>query len=416
MTMQRTVANQRHVLVLNHFARPRNVAGGTRHVELFSRLSGWQARVIAGDKGLKGSDWSGRDGILESVRTVPYTRNGLARIMNWVSYGISASWRGLRARPLHVVYASSPHLLAGLAGWFIARLRRVPFVLEIRDLWPQVLSDMGSLSSTSFVYRLLERLETFLYVHADRIVFLAEGVEDHLVARGVKPECLCFIPNGADSSDFQPSQPRDVLRSKYAMSGVVAVYAGAHGPANGLDLLLDAAAANTSDSNLSVLLVGDGVEKDRLRRRVAEERLTNVRFMDPIPKSEMADLLAAADIGVHCLADVDLFRTGVSPNKLFDYMAAGLPAITNTPGVTSEFLLRSGGGLAVQPRELDLALARLAGLSPDERRRLGAEGRRYLESTRSRTAMASRLESMLDDVVPPLPTPSSDLAPTGCCT
>jgi glycosyltransferase involved in cell wall biosynthesis len=392
----------RTVLVLNHFARPRSIAGGTRHAELFSRLSGWQARIVAGDKGLKGSDWHGRDGIVETVRTVPFTGNGLTRILNWVSYAVAASLRGMRARPLDAVYASSPHLLAGLAGWFVARVRRVPFVLEIRDVWPQVLADMGSLSSASVLYRLLERLEIFLYVHAERVVFLAEGVENHLFARGVKRERLCFIPNGADCADFRPSCPRDVLRSTYDLSGVVAVYAGSHGPANGLDLLLDAAAIATKEvEGLFVVLVGDGVEKDRLKRRVADEGLTNVSFMDPIPKNEIPDLLAAADIGVHCLADVELFRTGVSPNKLFDYMAAGLPAITNTPGVTSEFLERSGGGIAVQPGDLDLALVQLAALSPGERRRLGDNGRRYLESTRSRSLMAARLESLLDDLVPP---------------
>ena len=123
--------------------------------------------------------------------------------------------------------------------------------------------------------------------------------------------------------------------------------------------------------------------------------------MDPIPKSEIPDLLAAADIGVHCLANVEMFRTGVSPNKLFDYMAAGLPAITNTPGVCSDFVLASRGGRAVPPDGLAGALVELASLSADARSDIGRLGREHLDATRSRSAMVTRLQVLLDDIVPP---------------
>lgn len=398
------MSRARHVLVLNHFARPRHLPGGTRHVELFSRLDGWQARVIAGDKGLRGSDWHGKDGLLETVRTVPYEANGIARVMNWVSFGAMSFVRGVRMRPLDLVYGSSPHMLSALSGWAIARLRRVPFVLEVRDIWPKVLVDMGTLPATSLIYRALEKLELFLYRHADHIVFMAEGVEGHLLAAGVSPQKIVFIPNGADSADFVPSAPREALRERFGFTGVVAVYAGAHGPANGLDLLLDAAKDVTADvPELSVVLVGDGVVKQQLQERVRSEGIGNVRFLDPIPKDQMPDLLGASDVGVHCLADVELFRTGVSPNKLFDYMAAALPAVTNTPGICTEFVEASEGGIAVPPTGLATALRKLAALTADERSNLGRHGQAFLEANRSRTAMAARLQTLLDALRPTEP-------------
>lgn len=393
-------ASSRKVLVLNHFARPRYLPGGTRHVELFSRLEGWDARIIAGDRGLRGSDWYGHDGLLETVRTTPYGTNGSARIMNWVSFGFTSFIRGVRTRPLDLVYGSSPHMLSALSAWAIARVRRVPFVLEVRDIWPKVLVDMGTLSETSKVYRLLSALERFLHARADHVVFMAEGVEQHLTALGVPTAATTFIPNGADAADFVPSASRDTLRRKYGFDDVVAIYAGAHGPANGLDLLLDAAAELAGHAPLTVVLVGDGVEKAKLQERVRTEGLTNVRFMDPVPKNEIPDLLAAADIGIHCLADVELFRSGVSPNKLFDYMAAGLPAITNTPGVCSDFVKESQGGRAVAPTGLAGALGELAQLSGAERAEMGARGLDHLEATRSRTAMAARLQAVLDSLTP----------------
>lgn len=120
--------------------------------------------------------------------------------------------------------------------------------------------------------------------------------------------------------------------------------------------------------------------------------------MEPVPKSEMPDLLSAADVGVHCLADVELFRTGVSPNKLFDYMAAGRAVITNTPGVCSDYVEASDGGISVSPRGLGDGLVRLAQLDDDERAALGASGRAHLAATQSRTAMAARLAALLNDL------------------
>jgi len=391
----------KRVIVLNHFAAPRGAPGGTRHVELFGRLADWESTVLASRVNYFTRQTTRLDDSLyRTVPVLPYKGNGPARVLNWMSYAVTASVAALRLPRPTVVYASSPHLLTGLAGWALARLRRAGFVLEIRDLWPVVLVEMGQLSAESRLYRALKWLERFLYRKSDAIVVMAEGVRDVLVRdEGVRAERIHFVPNGADPADFTAHASAAVLRGTYGLTGIVFAYTGAHGPANGLDLVLDAAAAVLhSHPEVHFLLVGDGVSKDALQQRARAEQLSNVRFLDPIPKDEMPALLGAVDVGLHVLADIPLFRYGVSPNKLFDYMAAGRPVITNTGGEVAALVKESGAGLAVAPTGLVDAVRQLAASSPEDRLAWGSSGRDFIAATRSRTALAGQLELVLDQV------------------
>jgi len=308
---------------------------------------------------------------------------------------------GLRKRRLDVVYASSPHLLAGLVGYVIARIRRAGFVLEIRDLWSRILVDMGHMRPTSMIYRLVRRLELFLYRHAGEIVVLAEGSRD-----AIRPDCpgtttITFLPNGSDPENFVVSETREALRTRYALDGLVFVYAGAHNPANGLDLVLDVAALAKRDIPEAIfLLVGDGLEKPTLMREATHRGLSNIRFLDPVPRSEIAGLFAAADVGLHVLADVPLFRYGVSPNKLYDYMAAGLPVVSNSPGEVGEMILRAGAGLGVEPGDLNTAVRTMAEAAEEQRRTWGASGKRFITEVRSHEILAVDLAAVLERAMP----------------
>ena len=386
------------VLVLNHFAAPRGQAGGTRHVELFSRLDGYEYAIFAGARNhLTGERQPAEPGFVP-VPVTPYRSNGLLRIINWISFAVSSVLRSFTVGRISVVYASSPHLLSGLAGWVIAVLRRAPFVLEVRDLWPRVLIDMGQLRESSKAYRVLCMLERFLYARATRIVVMAHGVLEELTARGVPGSKLVYIPNGADPADFTPRGSRDQLRKRYSFTKFTAVYAGAHGPANGLHLVLDAA-DSLRDRDLDIVLVGGGVTKNELIRDAGRRELSNVRFMDPVSKDEIADVLHAADVGLHVLADVELFRTGVSPNKVFDYMAAGRPVLTNSPGVVGEVVDGAECGVVVEPTALAAGVRKLADLDEGELECLGIAGRRWIAAYQSRSAMVERLADMLGTVI-----------------
>lgn len=388
---------KRRVLVLNHFAVPRSGAGGTRHVELFGRLVNWDYTLIAADRNLFTRQRFARAGSMLTVPTTPYRSNGILRILNWASYAVGAFVRGLLIRRVDLVYASSPHLLTGLAGWAVARIRRAPFVVEVRDLWPEVLVAMRRIEPTSRLFRLLHRLEVFLYRAADRIVVLAAGSAAAISSLGIAGDKITLIPNGAEPADFAVSASREALRERFGFTEMVFLYAGAHGPANGLDLLVDAAQEIQSVlPNVRFVLVGDGPIKPQLQRRVEFEHVLNVRFMDPVPKADMPELLAAADVGVHVLADVPLFRYGVSPNKLFDYMAAGLPVLTNCPGEVADTVEAARCGVAVQPDEIAQGVGIIATAAPDQLSDWGRAARSYMAETHSRQLLARLLENTLD--------------------
>ena len=390
---------RRKVVVLNHFAVPLGAPGGTRHVELFSRLVDWDATVIAGNKNMLTQEpqASGSGQLYRTVWVSPFKTNGISRVLNWVSYVVTATPVALLRRRLDLVYASSPHLLTALAGWLVARIRRVPYVVEIRDLWPEILVDMGGMSRQSPIFRTLEALEGFIYRHADLIVVLAAGSVAAIENRGVSSERIVFIPNGADPEDFDVKVPRSELRARYGFDRFTLVYTGAHGPANGLGLLLDAA-EELADENITFALVGDGVAKLDLIAEAKRRGLDNVLFLDPVPKSEIPELLAAADAGLHVLADVELFKYGVSPNKLFDYMAAGKPVITNTGGDVADMVNEAGSGFACESTGITSAARKMSSLSAPELNTFGHAGRRYMSANRSRSGLAAQLEMHLDAV------------------
>lgn len=388
----------RRLLALNHFANPHDAPGGTRLLELTERLPGWRTTIVAANRNLftQGRQPPPTD-VFRTVWTPPYGGNDATRVLNWLVFAIGAFLVGLRLPRPDVVYASSPHLLTGLSGWGLARIRRVPFVLEIRDLWPQILVDMGRIRAGSLVHRLVRGLELFLYRRADAIVVLAHGVAQAIAEDGIPLERIHFIPNAADPGDFEPTAPREELRRRYGFDGVTIIYAGAHGPANGLDFVLDAAADVARDlPEVRFVLVGDGLSKPALMARAARKRLDNVIFLEPVPKQEIPDLLAATDAGLHVLADLPLFLYGVSPNKLFDYMAAGLPVLTNTAGEVGEIVKGNDAGIVVEPAQLASGVRQLVAAGPRQRRRWGENGRRYTALERSRSLMARRLGELLD--------------------
>jgi glycosyltransferase involved in cell wall biosynthesis len=391
----------------NHFAAPLGEPGGTRHVELADRFERWGAVVLAADRNLLDGARRHADPPGFEVVGVPgHSGNGPARVAGWLAYAARVPRAARRLGPFDAVVGSSPHLPGAAAAQRVARKQGVPFVFEVRDPWPEVLAGMGASSSTSPAFRVLARLAHRLEQQADVIVVLSDGVGELLARRGVPGTRVEVIPNGADPGALAPPAPRAELRRRlgWADDEVVAVYAGAHGPANGLDLLLDAAAELARRAPaVRVVLVGDGAEKARLQARSIDERLTNVRFLDPVPKDEVPVLLGAADVGVHCLADAQVFHWGVSPNKLFDYLGAGRAVVTNTPGEVASIVEGAGAGRAVAPAGLAEGLADLATRTSAERDVLGASGRAWLEANRSRAALAARFEAVLDQVTGAVP-------------
>jgi glycosyltransferase involved in cell wall biosynthesis len=392
-----------HLLIVNHFALAPDMGGGTRHIELGRELvrRGWRVTIAGSDFHVLERSYARRAGAadkgtvdetVDGVRmrwlwSSPYERNDRKRIANWLTFAravVRASWR---ADPPDVVLGSSPQLFAALGAWRVARRLRVPFVLEIRDLWPESLAVGGR--SRGPGYWALWILARFLYRQAARIIVLARGVEQYLQRQGIAASKIAYIPNGADVAAFNgsPGSGNGVMR---------VVYAGAHGPANGLDVVIDAAALLRDDPRIKFLFVGDGPSKAALVDRARSLGLENVEFRASVPKARVPDVLASCDAGLMILKDLPLFAFGVSPNKLFDYWGAGLPVICNVPGEVAGWVRDANGGVQTQdatPASLAEAIRALASMNPERRARLGADGRDWVRREHDRPVLAARLDA-----------------------
>lgn len=399
---------------VNQFAVTPDRPGGTRHHEMAAGLQrlGRDVVVVASDLDLgtrrytRRRDARVRTHLHETVAGVPfvwlpagsYERNDWRRAASMVVFSAHAALLLLReVRRGDVVIGSSPHLPGALVAWAVARLRGAATIHEVRDLWPESLTAV--LGRTSLVARVLRVIADLLYRRSDAVIVLARGSADVVVARGARPDRVHWVPNGVTVDAATAPLPDDLA---WVAERPTFVYAGAHGPANGLDLVLDAAArlsasGDAADARIRVLLVGDGVDRERLAQRVAMEGLANVVLHEPIPKSSVRSLLGVAAGGLMVLRDLPLFRVGVSPNKLFDYLAADLPVITNVAGDVATIVTDSGGGVVVDPNDVDAfagAMRRIASTGWPK-----GGGPAYVRAHHDRAALAVRLDAIIDGVV-----------------
>lgn len=400
------------VLLVNQYVGTPDTAGGTRHYSLarqlirrghevtmvtasFSHMLR-QERLGAGQRLLK----QVRDGIhLIWLRTPGYDRNGPRRFVNMLAFARQVGRLPddlVGGRP-DVVVGSSPQPFAALAaeGW--ARTRGIPFVLEVRDLWPQTLVDLGQMSPAHPVVLALTAVERTLYRRARRIISLLSGAGEHMAAKGADPAKVTWIPNGVDL-DLVPYRPPEP-GPRFTI-----IYAGAHGLSNNLDSVI-AAACRLRDAGwadrLCIRFIGDGPEKPRLRERAAREGVSFVQFEPPVPKEQIFGVLQEADAFIIATQNTDLYRWGYSPNKLFDYLAAGRPIICALRS-PYDAVTEAGAGLTVPPDDpeaMAAAIIRMAEAPPEVRRAMGERGRAYAQAHHSFGVLGERFERVLMEVV-----------------
>jgi len=403
-----------NIWIVNHYAIPPQQAGGTRHFVLARELirRGHQVTVIVSSfdhatrrEAHLASGELFKLEVVEGVpflwlRTPPYAGNSVARIRNMAFFAYRV-WRTasevLPVKP-DVIIGSSPHLFAALAAERVAARYRVPFVFEVRDLWPQTLIDLGSFSGRHPFIKLLERIERYLYRRAACVVTLLPGATTHIQEKGGDPSKVVWIPNGIDLALVPPPKPPREDKVFTLM------YAGAHGLANGLQVVLEAAHKLEQEGwadKIRFRLVGDGPEKAHLMNRAKQLKLASVVFENPVPKSGVYSLLQEADAFLMVLMDSPLFQWGVSPNKLFDFMASARPIIFN---VNTQFnpVDEAGAGISIPAGDstaLATAIKRLVQLPMKDRWAMGLRGRRYVEKYHSFDRLADKLEAVLNEVV-----------------
>lgn len=396
-TRRRSVPTRSYELARRLVARGHQVTIVSRDTRtLEAGRDGRRARLPVGRESIEGIDIVYLD--------VPYaaTFGAPLRLLSFAAFTAAASVAGPLLGKPDVVFASSTPLSIGIPGLLTARLRRVPFVFELRDLWPEVPIAMGVLRWSPLIVA-AQWLEATLYRGAARIVVLSEASRDALLQQGVPAEKLVFVPNASDLDLFTPDTVDRDFRARHGLTGkFVALYAGAMGRVNGLDQLIDAAAAlrAAGRGDVAVVALGDDGRRPRLEARARALGLDNLLFLPALPKDELAGVVGAADVTLTLFAPDPALQAN-SPNKFFDSLAAGRAVVVNVDGWLRRLVEQAHAGVYVPAGDGDALAAALAALADEPRlvARMGANARALAESDFDRDLLATRLAQALEGAI-----------------
>ncbi len=349
------------------------------------------------------STLEGIDVIRVWVKASP-EKNFRSRMAFYLSFMFSAALAGLTlARGRYdYIYATSPPLFVGGAALALSYLRRIPLVFEVRDLWPESAVALGELRNRRAI-SLAARLELACYSRATRIVVVTQGILQRLAERGVPSEKLALIPNGANTELFEfDAAQRAAARQKLGLEDkFIAIYAGIHGVAQGLETLAHAAQRLAVQPDIHILLIGEGPKKAEIAALASSLGLSNFTLLSEQPREAMPAYLSAADVAVIPLRALEIFK-GALPSKMFDAWACRRPILLSVDGEARQALESAGGGLFVPPEDpASLAQAILELKSdPARQRRMGEAGRAFTQAHYSRRALAEQLARTLE-LIPP---------------
>lgn len=318
------------------------------------------------------------------------------RTLNYILYMLMAILISPFLKKADVVISTSPQFFNGFAGYFVSRIKRCPWLLEIRDLWPESIVAVGAIKNVRMI-RLLESIERFAYRKADHLVPVTNAFCTHILAHGARPEQLTMIRNGVNLELFKPT-PYDTsladqlgVRDKFVLS-----YVGTHGMAHGLDVMLEAAEQLQDDDRIRFLLVGDGSERVRLEEEVARRGLGNVVMLGQQPKHRMPAIWSISNVSLVVLRRLELFKT-VIPSKIFESMAMKKPIILGVEGESRALIEEANAGICIQPENSE-QLAKAARLLVDDKRRyqqFSQDGFHYARQHCDRASLARLYEGVL---------------------
>jgi colanic acid biosynthesis glycosyl transferase WcaI len=324
----------------------------------------------------------------------------LRRVANYLLFALTAILASPRAERPDVVVATSPQFFVGVAGAIIARLKRRPFVLEIRDLWPKSIVELGQLGPGP-VLSALEALERWLYRSADGVVVNTRTFHDHITARGVASESIELVYNGIDPALFKPRPKNQGLLAKHGLENRFTVaYVGTLGLAHGLTLLVDVAERLAARREIQFVLIGDGADREKLEAEVAKRGLDNVHMLGLQPRDAMPDWIASIDVLLVMLRDLPVFET-VIPSKIFEFLAQERPVILSAKGEIRRMMEEAGGALVIDPEVADQLVAAIEEIiaNPEAASRRAAAGRRWVDAGFLRDDLARKMSAFLERVV-----------------
>ena len=381
------------ILLLNQAFVSPNEPGHTRHFEMakFLRERGHDLIIVASDLNYQtGQRTVARRGVfaeqvIDGVRILrayiypALHRSYVWRVISFLSFMLSSVWTALQVKGVDLVMGTTPPIFQAVSAWSVAWMRRRPFLLEVRDLWPEFGVSMGVLKNPVLI-ALARWLEKFLYARATHIVVNSPAYREYMIEKGVPEGKVTYIAYGTDVGMFNPGVDGSSIRQEMGLQAAfVVLYAGALGQANDIDTILRAAARLNGEHKIRFVLFGDGKERARLQSEAERMKLSNVIFAGVRPKKEMPCIVASADVCLAILQDIPMFRT-TYPNKVFDYMAAGRATVLVIDGVSRSLIESSNGGVFVQPGNDELLAKTVLELSknPERVQQMGLNAREYL--------------------------------------
>jgi glycosyltransferase involved in cell wall biosynthesis len=402
------------ILFLSHYFPPEVNAPASRtfeHCREWAR-SGHQVTVVTCApnhprgvvyQGYRNRLWQRerRDGI-DVIRVCTYitaNERALKRTLAYISFFVACIFATPFLPRADVLITTSPQFFNGLAGYPVKLMTRIPWVLEIRDLWPESIRAVGAIRNER-VLGFLSALERFAYRHCDHLVPVTESFRRYLRGKGIPEEKITVVRNGVDLGFFQSARDPQALRTTLQLEGKFVVsYVGTHGMAHGLETVLEAAALLPGNVPVVFLLVGDGAERARLRAMCEERALTNVIMLEQQPRERMPEIWALSDASLVLLRKLPLFET-VIPSKIFESMAMQKPIVLGVVGEARDIVEEARAGLTFEPENAAELVAAVMRLAADRElaATLGENGRRYVATHFDRCRLARRLEGVLAGV------------------
>ncbi|BFI98590.1 MAG: glycosyltransferase family 4 protein [Priestia megaterium] len=405
------------ILILHQYFLGKNDPGGSRFNQFvkYWEEQGHEITVIAGTvhyiTGKKEDKYKGRwitrekysDNVTlyRTYVSEAYNKSFLGRLWAYFSFTFSSLSAVLfKVKKHDVLIVTSPPLFVGITGIFAKLLKRIPTVFEVRDLWPESAIDTGVLTN-KFLIKSAYLVEKMSYKFATKINVLTPAFKQTLIEKKeVAKEKIIFVPNGADTDIFQPGPKDNWVREKYNLKDkFVVTYMGAHGVANHLDSILEVAKECKEYKNIIFLLIGDGMEKKRLKEKAKHESLDNILFIDSQPKQIIPDFCNASDVCTAVLKKIDTFKT-VYPNKVFDYMSCAKPILLGIDGVARELVENSKSGFYVDPENAQEFKTKILELynDPELAHTLGENGSQFVKESFSRESLAKKYVNELEKI------------------
>ena len=383
------------ILLINQSFVSPDEPGHTRHFEMaqFLRKHGHELVIVGGDVNYQtGRPTTRRRRMFESVeqnidgirilRAYVYPslhRSSFWRIVSFFSFMFSSVWTALHVKDVDLIMGTTPPIFQAVSSWVVSLVRRKPFLLEVRDLWPEFGVGMGVLKNPVII-AMSRWLENFLYARATHILVNSPAYRKYMLDKGLPERKITFIPYGTDVEMFNPDVDGTQIRKKLGLDDkFVVVYAGALGAANDIYTILRAADRLRKEPKIRFALFGDGKERVHIEEEVRRQQLENVILAGVYPKKEMPHVLASSNVCLAILQNIEMFRT-TYPNKVFDYMAAGRATVLVIDGVIREVIETSKGGVFVEPGDDAQLASTILALSrdPERVRQMGVNAREYL--------------------------------------